>query len=87
MQRHFLPDFVSISMTKSQFSFSTGISPYNLRKLLNEKFDKYHRLGYNKNDKLLMPNVVRELLVDTGLRIDLDDYTQYVAGQRELYKR
>lgn len=31
-----------------------------------------------------MPAVVRELLADTGLRIDIDYYTQYVAGQRGL---
>ena len=71
MKRNFLPDFVGISMTKSQFCFATGCSPY-----------KWRRLGYNKWDKLLMPAVVRELCAVTGLRIDVDYYTQYVAGQR-----
>lgn len=84
MKRNFLPEFVGISMTKSQFCFATGFSPYKLRCLLQEKADKYKRLGYSKWDKLLMPNVVRELLADTGLRIDIDYYTQYVAGQRGL---
>lgn len=84
MQRNFLPNFVGIAMTKSQFCFSTGCSPYKLRRILAEKSDKYRRLGYNKWDKLLMPSVVRELLSDTGLRIDVDYYTQYVAGQRGL---
>ena len=69
-------------MTKSQFCFSTGLSPYKLRCLLQEKESKYQRLGYRKWDKLLMPNVVRELLADTQLRIDIDYYSQYVAGQR-----
>ena len=72
-------------MTQSQFAFATGISPYKLRKLLNvTKADKYRRLGYAKYDKLLMPSVVQELLADTGLRINLDYFTQYVAGQRGI---
>lgn len=84
MKRNFLPEFVGISMTKSQFCFATGCSPYKLRCLLTAKADKYQRLGYSKWDKLLMPAVVRELLSDTGLRIDIDYYSQYVAGQRGL---
>ncbi len=84
MKRHFLPNFVGISMTKSQFCFSTGCTPYRLRTLLNEKRSKYEALGLHKWDKLLMPSVVSELLADTGLRIDLDYFTQYVAGQRGI---
>lgn len=85
MKQHFLPEFVAISMTKSQFSFATGCSPYRLRQLLNvDKADKYKRLGYHTWDKLLMPSVVQELLADTGLRINLDYFTQYVAGQRGI---
>lgn len=82
MQRNFLPAYIGIAMTKSQFCFASGCTPYNLRKLLTEKADKYRRLGYHKWDKLLMPAVIRELCIDTGLRIDIDYYTQYVAGQR-----
>lgn len=86
MQRNFLPPFVGISMTKSQFCFATGCTPYRLRRLLNtDKRDKYRRLGYNQWDKLLMPAVIRELCADTGLNIDADYYAQYVAGQRGLY--
>lgn len=84
MTRNFLPPFVGISMTKSQFCFSTGCTPYRLRKLLTEKADKYKRLGVNKWDKLLMPAAVRELCSDTGLKVDTDYYTQYVAGQRGI---
>ena len=87
MKRNFLPDFVGISMTKSQFCFSTGCSPYRLRLVLNENPAKWKKLGYNKWDKLLMPAVVRELCAATGLRIDVDYYTQYVAGQRGLRSR
>lgn len=82
MKRNFLPEFVGISMTKSQFCFSTGLTPYKLRCLLTENAKKYERLGYRKWDKLLMPAVIRELLVDTGLRIDVDYYAQYIQGQR-----
>ena len=82
MKRNFLPESVGISMTKSQFCFSTGCTPYKLRCLLAAHEQQFKRLGYNKWDKLLMPAVVRELLALTGLRIDVDYYTQYVAGQR-----
>lgn len=84
MQRNFLPDFVGISMTKSQFCFATGCTPYKLKQVIKRKEEKYKRLGYSKYDKLLMPSVVRELLNDTKLRIDIDYYSQYVAGQRGI---
>lgn len=82
MKRNFLPEYVAISMTKSQFCFATGLSPYKLRCILNANPTKWQRLGYNRYDKLLMPAVVRELLAATGLKIDIDYFTQYVAGQR-----
>lgn len=82
MKRHFLPDFIGISMTKSQFCFCTGLSPYKLRNILAATPQKWERLGYHKWDKLLMPAIVRELCAVTGLHIDIDYYTQYVAGQR-----
>ena len=84
MKRNFLPEFVGISMTKSQFCFSTGCTPYKLRNILLANEKRFASLGYNKWDKLLMPAVVRELLAITGLRIDIDYYSQYVAGQRGL---
>lgn len=34
-----------------------------------------------------MPNVVLQLLDDTGLQIDVDLYMQYVAGQRGQYSQ
>lgn len=83
MKRILLPDYVGISMTKSEFSFSTGCSPYRLRCYLRDHEQKYTRLGYRRWDKLLMPNVVRELCADLGLQIDLDYYRQYVAGVKE----
>lgn len=82
MNRHFLPAFVGISMTKSQFCFSTGLTPYKLKQIIKKNSRKYEQLGLQKCDKLLMPAVVRELCADTGLRIDVDYYAQYVAGQR-----
>lgn len=84
MQRNFLPDFIGISMTKSQFCFCTGCTPYRLKQIIKKKDNKYKRLGLTKYDKYLMPAVVRELLADTGLRIDTDYYAQYVAGQRGI---
>lgn len=82
MKRNFLPEYVGISMTKSQFCFAAGITPYKLREELTKNYAKYHRMGYNTWDKLLMPNVIRELCHAKGLRIDVDYYTQYIAGQR-----
>ena len=84
MKRHFLPAFVGISMTKAQFCFSTGCTPYRLKQVIASKQSKYERLGLHKYDKLLMPSVVRELCLDTGLQIDTDYYGQYVAGQRGI---
>lgn len=84
MKRHFLPDFIGISMTKSQFCFSTGCTPYKLKQVIHNHARKYEQLGLGKCDKLLMPAVVRELCADTGLRIDIDYFTQYVAGQRGI---
>lgn len=87
MTRNFLPDYVGISMTKSQFCFATGCSPYRLRQLINQNPERWRRLGLNKWDKLLMPAVVRELCAATGLRVDVDYYSQYVAGQRGIASR
>ena len=84
MRRNFLPDFVGISMTKGQFCFATGCTPYKLKKIIRKKAKKYEQLGLGTYDKLLMPAVVRELCADTGLRVDLDYYTQYIAGQRGI---
>lgn len=84
MKRNFLPAFAGISMTKSQFCFASGCTPYKLRRLLRDKEDKYRRLGLTKWDKLLMPAVIRELCADTGLQIDVDYLAQYVAGQRGI---
>lgn len=84
MKRHFLPSFVAIAMTKSQFCYSTGCTPYKLRMILTKYAAKYERLGYRKWDKLLMPIVVDQLLADTGLRICTDYYRQYVAGQHGM---
>lgn len=85
MKRNFLPPFVGISLTKSQFCFCTGLTMYKLRNLLNANETKYKKLGYSKYDKLLMPNVTLQLLADTGLQIDVDLFTQYVAGQRGFH--
>ena len=87
MKHNFLPDFIAIAMSKSQFCYSTGLTPYRLKQTIKAHEDKYRRLGLSKNDKLLMPIVVHELLADTGLRINIDYYTQYVAGQRGIKSR
>lgn len=82
LKRNFLPEFIGIAMTKSQFCFCTGCSPYKLRCILQQYAQHFAKFGYQKYDKLLMPAVVRELLYITKLRIDVDYYMQYVAGER-----
>jgi hypothetical protein len=82
MKRHFLPATVAVAMTKSQFCFCTGCTPYKLRQILATTPEKWKRLGYQRYDKLLMPATIRELLAVTGLRVDMDYYIQYVQGQR-----
>ena len=84
MKRNFLPDYVGISLTKSQFCFCTGLTPYRLRQILKESPERWQKLGLSHYDKYLMPSVVSELLAQTGLHIDLDLYAQYVAGQRGI---
>ena len=84
MKRHFLPSGIAIAMTKSQFCFCTGLTPYKLRQLLTSTPEKWERLGYSKYDKLLMPAVTRELLSVTKLRVDMDYFIQYIQGQRGI---
>lgn len=84
MRRNFLPDFIGIAMTKGQFCFATGCTPYRLKQIIKKKESKYQKLGLRKYDKMLMPAVIRELCLDTGLKVDIDYYTQYVAGQRGI---
>ena len=74
-------------MTKGQFCFATGCTPYKLKKTIRAKAHKYQQLGLGEYDKLLMPAVVRELCLDTGLKIDIDYFTQYVAGQRGVHSQ
>lgn len=84
MKRHFLPQGIAVAMTKSQFCFCTGLTPYKLRQILTGNPAKWERLGYRKYDKLLMPAVTRELLAATKLRVDMDYYIQYVQGQKGI---
>ena len=82
MKRNFLPSFIGIAMTKSQFCWATGCTPYILKQTIEKRKAKYEKLGLTKYSKMLMPSVVMELLGDTGLRIDVDLYAQYISGQR-----
>lgn len=75
-QSNFLPDFVGICLSKSQFCYCTGLSPYKLRCFCKKYSKELKKLGYSKYDKLLMPCVVMFIADTTGLRIDLDLYYQ-----------
>lgn len=71
-QRNFLPPMVGISMSKAQFAFCTGLTPYKLRCILQKNEKKLQSLGYSRYDKILMPSVVLWLLDETQLQIDVD---------------
>lgn len=82
INRNYLPPIIGIAITKAQLCFCTGLTPYNLKKLLTKNAERFEKLGYNKYDKLLMPSVVLEILHLTGLRIDVELYAQYVDRTR-----
>lgn len=80
LRRNYLPSMVGIALLKSEFCFCTGITPYQLRKLLRDNYEYLHKHGLHKYDKLLMPQVVLCLLDITGLQIDVDLLYQYRKG-------
>lgn len=75
-QSNYLPEFVGISMSKAEFCYCTGCTPYILRKLCLDNYAQLVKRGYTKFAKLLMPSVVLYLCDVTGYRIDLDLYYQ-----------
>lgn len=79
---NYLPPLVGIAISKAQFCFCTGCTPYNLRKIIALNYDRLVKLGYHTYDKLLMPSVTLELLALTKLQIDLDLFVQYVQRAR-----
>lgn len=75
-QSNYLPEFVGISLSKAEFCYCTGCTPYLLRKICRENYVQLVKRGYTKFAKLLMPSVVLYLCDITGYRIDLDLYYQ-----------
>ena len=76
LKSNLLPPFVGIALTKSEFCYCVGITPYKLRCILRDNHTALARLGYSKYDKYLMPNVVLYLLDITKLQINVDLYYQ-----------
>lgn len=82
MRTNYLPPMVGIAMHKGEFCFCTGITPYNLQKVIKDHQPALERRGYRKYDKILMPQVVLYLLDVTKLQIDIDLYHQCTGGRR-----
>lgn len=74
--KNYLPQMIGIALSKSEFCFCVGMSPYYLRKLLKEHETTLATMGYNKWQKLLPPRIVLYLCEITGLQIDVDLYHQ-----------
>lgn len=75
----FLPAIVSVSLHKGELAYCLGISPYKLKKLIQQNEKTLARLGYSKHDKVLYPNVVSVLLGKSGLQIDQEKLAQCVG--------
>ena len=66
----YLPSLVNISLHKGELAYCLGISPYKLKKIIEKNEKALSRLGYEKHDKVLYPNVISVILGKSGLRID-----------------
>lgn len=66
----YLPTLVSVALHKGELAYCLGISPYKLKKIIEKNEKTLARLGYEKHDKVLYPNVVSIILGKSGLQID-----------------
>lgn len=66
----YLPSLVNIALHKGELAYCLGISPYKLKKIIAKNEKALSRLGYEKHDKVLYPNVISVILGKSGLRID-----------------
>lgn len=82
MNANVLPPFVGIALTKSEFCYCTGLTPYQLGLLLHKHYDHLRKLGYTKYAKYLMPSQVLYLLEVTGLQVDIDLYYQFRQSRK-----
>lgn len=59
-----------ISLHKYELCEVAGITPYQLRVILEREREHLEKLGYNKNCKLLMPSIVEEIAIRNKLKLD-----------------
>lgn len=71
----------SVSLTKQEFAYVTGITPYRLRCCIKKDLHKLQRLGYSQYDKTLMPPVVSYLLQKYGLQLNEEQLKNVLRGQ------
>lgn len=71
----------AVSLTKQEFAFVTGITPYRLRVLIKESNRELVRRGYHTYDKTLMPPVVGYLLQHYGLQLNEEQLEMVLRGQ------
>lgn len=71
----------SVSLTKQEFAYVTGITPYRLRCCIKKELTKLQRLGYSQYDKTLMPPAVSYLLQKYGLQLNDEQMKNVLRGQ------
>lgn len=71
----------AISLTKAEFAYVTGVTPYRLRVLIKKSLKDLERRGYSQYDKTLMPPVVSYLLQKYGLQLNEEQMKNVLRGQ------
>lgn len=75
----FIPAIVGVALHKGELAYCLGISPYKLKKIIQKNEKTLTRLGYEKHDKVLYPNVVSMILCKSGLQIDEERLAQCIG--------
>lgn len=70
----------SVSLTKQEFSYVTGITPYRLRVCIHKSLNDLKKRGYSQYDKTLMPPVVSYLLQKYGLELHEEQLNNVLRG-------
>ena len=75
----YLPTLVNVALHKGELAYCLGISPYKLKKIITKNEKTLTRLGYEKHDKVLYPNVVSVIIGKSGLQIDQERLIECVG--------
>ena len=75
----FVPAIFGVALHTGELAYCLGISPYKLKKIIQKNEKTLSRLGYEKHDKVLYPNVVSMILCKSGLQIDEERLSQCIG--------